>query len=92
MTIIAFTVGRTTNYERGLHMRKVGRTEDYDGGCVFRTIPEAQAFIDQHGYPYSVYQLVLQSDADVDWAREAELGYGLLLVDTPITALCRPQT
>ena len=96
----AWTVGNTNSYDRALAeaasggdpVRKVGRndpdlTEPYGGGCVFRTPEAAQAFIDAHGHPYSVYGLKLPNGwgQDVDEAREAEEGFCSLLNAAVIT-------
>lgn len=47
--ITAFTIGHTKSYNQGLlenpHLTKIGKTEDYDGGWVWKTVEEAQAFI-----------------------------------------------
>lgn len=95
MRVIAFTIGNTESYERGLQeaqqtrkpLLKIGRTDDYDGGAVFRTPDDAQAFINRHNYPYSVYQLTLGSEGEIDWSHETELGYGFLLVSSPISKI-----
>lgn len=90
----AWTVGNKVSYDtalaeremQGQPVRKVGRTEDYEGGCVFRNKEAAQAFIDANDFPYDVYGLILPGPWDevVDSSKEAEVGYSLLLKDAII--------
>lgn len=74
----AFTVGNTQSYERAFNTQervlKLGPcpTDDppYDGGAAFKTREEAQAFIDRHGHPYTVYGLILPNGWDSDVSKE----------------------
>lgn len=48
--IVAFTIGDTLSYDQALnddpeHCIKIGAWKDYEGGWIWRTAEEAQAFI-----------------------------------------------
>jgi len=48
--IVAFTIGHTESYNKALaedpdHCFKLGETEDYQGGWIWKTAKEAAAFI-----------------------------------------------
>lgn len=47
--IIAFTIGHTRSYDQGLlenpQLTKLGKTEDYNGGWVWKNVEEAWSFI-----------------------------------------------
>ena len=67
----AFTIGNYKSYDRTLAEyqadpslptpAKLGRQDDYEGGWVWATQEEAQAFIDSHdlAFPAKVYGLLL---------------------------------
>lgn len=76
-----YTLGRTTNYNKYLRenpeAEKLGRTDDYPGGSVWRTQEEAQTYVD--GLPnapcpewsaadFSVYGV--EADWEVDTYQE----------------------
>lgn len=105
-TNIAYTIGCTKSYNEGFQtdpdMKKIGRSENYEGGCVWRTKEEAQAFIwsdeflkidwgdGKPRYPenFSVYGLILSSwEEDVDSIRRDDNKYHLLLNDSKLFKL-----
>ena len=95
--IDAYTVGETAAYFQkrehkaaaGLPFVKIGRSEDYPGGAVFRDRESAQQFIDANHYPYSVWGLTLPHgwEQDVDETAEADEGFCRLLHDAELVPL-----
>jgi len=92
---IAYTIGHAESYrvalkKRAIHGKplfKVGRTSEYEGGCVFRNISIAIYGLKTHfkdGYSIFLLQLPKPWDVCVDASTEAKLGYGLLLEDAII--------
>ncbi len=91
---LAFTIGNRSSYDRALTegpVSKLGRSADYEGGWVWRTSEEAQAFIDKQGaalgFLASVYELKLPSGWDKDVSQEPSPDDGVhrLLHDALIT-------
>jgi hypothetical protein len=97
--VTAFTV---ESYDKGLSesnpIHKIGRNnnygtigveEGYEGGAVFRTREEAQAFIDKNKYSYSVYGLILPNkwEIDVDTSKHEEEGFNRLINDAMVVGL-----
>jgi len=90
----AWTVGDSEIYGPALAERaaageplmKLGRTLDYEGGSVWRTLEAAREYLARTGCPYSVYGLSLPGPWDevVDSSREPEVGYGSLLQSAEI--------
>jgi hypothetical protein len=87
MTKQAFTVGRTSQYDKSLvkepNPTKLGRTDDYGGGWIWLESSVAQNFIDSgqiaeqfpdykdHGF--SVYELELPTNREIDVTKEPDL-------------------
>lgn len=88
----AYTIGDMDSYEAALDTSesvwKLGRTEDYGGGWVWRTAPEAQAFISTVTFPARVYGLILPTgwDSDVGPVNPAD-GVHVLLVKAQVIRL-----
>jgi hypothetical protein len=92
---IAYTIGHTVSYERYLkedpNCMKVGRRDDYVGGCVWATQEEAQAFLDaghliidsvvRDTSEFSVYGIHLPTGWDTDVSVETYDGVRALLND-----------
>jgi hypothetical protein len=102
MTEPAYTIGRTSGYDRALvensETLKIGRQPDYQGGWVWQTREEAEAFLSQgkieiSGVPqdhstFSVYGLVLPTSWDTDVSKELdECGVHMLLNDAKVVGL-----
>jgi hypothetical protein len=74
----AFTIGRTTSYDKEIAKHsttKLGRDDTYPGGWVWRTAQEAEQFIenelktlvpDWKPKDFSVYELELSTGWEVD--------------------------
>jgi len=81
-----FTIGKTEYYERYFREqdcpRKLGKTNDYEGGSVWKTREEAQKFCPEG---YSVYGV------EADWGKDTEPNengdYHNLLVTSPLVRL-----
>jgi len=62
-----YTIGRTAAYEKNFIdlpiVEKLGRTDDYPGGCVWKTREEAEKYCQGD---YSVYGV------DADWEKDTE--------------------
>jgi len=88
-----FTLGNHESYEKALDemeakgkpLLKVGRTDDYLGGCVFKTIEDAKKYAKESGYDYVPYRLKLPNgwEQDVDDSLE-KAEYFCLLNDAEI--------
>jgi len=92
--IDAYTIGCAESYSQGLcqekTLRKLGRTDNYDGGAVFRSKESAQKFIDDNNYKwYAVFGLTLPNgwETDVDESKEKEEGFCRLLNNAKIVSL-----
>ncbi len=72
-----YTFGRTSAYEKALRdnskIEKCGKTKDHDGGTVWKTLEQAQAFVDSlpnkhcpewYAKDFSVYGV------DADWNKD----------------------
>lgn len=92
----AFTLGNPDSYEKALDEKKakgeplfkIGRTNDYLGGIVFKTQEEAVKYAKDHGYSYIPYKLTLPNgwEQDVDDSLE-KADYFCLLTDAEITRI-----
>ena len=91
-----YTLGNPKSYEHGLleaemekePLLKLGRTQGYPGGCVFKTIKSAEKFNNDNNFKYKVYGLKLSNSwNDIDFSKEKEVGYGFLLTDSEIIRL-----
>ena len=94
MTPTAFTIGNHHSYDsalrRGDSPRKLGVRKDYEGGWVWRTEAEAQAFIDstELSFPAKVYGLLLPSGWSEDVSvKPGEDGVHRLLNDAQLVSL-----
>ena len=71
-----YCIGITVNYERYIDEQnpcmKKGKTDDYEGGSVWETQVDAQAYADYCCPPnvFSVYQV------DADWEKDTEVVFG----------------
>lgn len=65
-----YTIGHKVSYDKGIKelgykFRKVGKTEGYKGGIVFKTYEDAATFLDYNEiYDYDVYGLLADWDND----------------------------
>lgn len=99
MTTIGFTVGRAANYDAWLRdspaPAKCGAYEGYDGGWIWRTAAQAQAFLASEPFArafdlppseFSIYRLELLSGwaFDVSASPHPSDGVHRLLNDAPI--------
>ena len=89
----AFTLGNPATYEVAIDkdpdLKKLGKNEDYDGGCVFRTKEDAANSSLAKEYGYHVYGLILPNgwNQDVDSSKEAEEGFSRLVNDARIVRI-----
>lgn len=90
-----YTIGHTENYERAFkeeeHVEKLGRGEIwngyYQGGSVFKTFDEANAYIRQNNLPYSVYGVLADWDKDTAISDTENAPYRDLLKTSPLVRL-----
>lgn len=96
---IAYTVGHTSSYDQGLQeepeLKKTGRSEEYEGGWIWKTSEEARAFLstelfrkvmpNRNPTEFSVYSLALPNGWDTD-AMPGYDGVHLLLHNAKIIA------
>jgi len=93
---VAFTLGNPNSYEVAIDkhpdITKLGRTGDYDGGCVFRTAKDAADSSLAEKYGYRVYGLILPNgwNQDVDISKEAEERFCRLINDARIVRIQGP--
>lgn len=92
-----YTIGHYVSYMKGFEdagdgaLYKLGRTEDYEGGCAFRTADDARRAIEELEQEdfYAVFGL------DADWETETEPSaahwWHDLLVDAPILPLVETE-
>jgi len=91
---VAYTIGNKTSYDQALdgtdYVMKVGACEGYEGGWVWKTQVQAQAFIATHEleFPAKVYGLLLPGG----WAayvspEPADDGVHRLLNDAQVVGL-----
>ena len=65
-----YTIGHTEAYRNnmkkfGVKFQKMGKTEDYTGGAVWRTEDDAQNYLDRHNMKdYSVWAV------EADWVKD----------------------
>lgn len=100
---IAYTIGNFKNYDEALAtneiVTKLGRQEDYCGGCIWKTKEEAQAFIiadkimidgtKRDNKKFAVYELSLSGNWNSDVSQDVdEDGVHMLLVDAVIVKKC----
>ena len=89
---MTYTIGHTKSYLQYFeeqpypHPMKLGkRADDYEGGSIWKTESEAQAFLDKNGMSdYSVFGV------EADWETDTELGEDgvhCLLKDAPLVIL-----
>lgn len=91
--MIVYTLGNPDSYEKALDemeakgqsLFKIGRTNDYLGGCVFKTAKEAAFYAEENECSYIPYKLKLPNgwEQDVDDSLE-KADYYCLLVDAEI--------
>lgn len=70
----AFTIGYKSSYDESLEkdkiVTKVGKSDDYDGGCCVKTFEEAKEFAIKYGKEgnkvYDVYGLIFDIDAIIE--------------------------
>lgn len=96
MVQIVYTLGNPKGYDPDLAearrkrepIFKLGRTEDYSGGIVFKTPEEARAYSSEHELGYEPYGLMLPNgwNTDVDSSRTQE-DYDCLLNNAEIITL-----
>jgi hypothetical protein len=83
---VIYTTGFTESYEEALNrlpeVTKLGRTESYPGGSVWKTEAEARSMLPEG---YSIYGVLADWDKDV--APDGGHGEGSLLFDRPIVRL-----
>lgn len=97
---VGYTIGNKEKYDQWLiecerrkdTMMKMGRTEDYPGGTVWRTIDEAYAYLEENAerleYTPEIYGISLIYGWENDVSSEPnEDGFHYLLVDRPIFRL-----
>ena len=105
MSPAAYTIGNSVAYDahlaKGEPVHKLGRCEGYDGGWVWRTREEAQAFIDApdsvlYSYPdfqgmkFKVYGLKLTGTWETDVTPEVGSdGIHHLIVDAELFKTAR---
>lgn len=90
---MVYTVGPARTYKAKLevwgNLSKVGRTENYKGGCAFQTIEAAQRFIQekmpQEPSKYAVFGLEANWETDTEPSEDDWWNY--LLVNRPIFLL-----
>jgi len=89
-----YTIGHTQTYEESFQSgspNKVGRRDDYDGGCIVKTREEAQSECPDD---YSVYGVDADWDEHTYWCERLSLatgGYRALLADRPLIKLKEPS-
>lgn len=100
LNCIAYTIGNKENYDRWLKecekrkdiLMKMGKTEKYEGGTVWRTLNQVYAYLErnQNKFEYTpeIYGVSLLLGWDNDVSSEPnEDGFYYLLVDRPIFRL-----
>ena len=99
--IVAYTIGNTKSYDEALvsdpyHCQKIGKKHDYDGGWIWKTAEEAEAFIHSEEFlkidwgdgkartpnKFSVYKVMLVHGWDDVSPIPGEDGIYNLLVDS----------
>jgi len=94
-----YTIGHTELYEQSFEgkkltsepLMKLGKTDNYngqpyEGGCCFRTVEDAQAYIKRHGYDrYSVYGILADWDKDTEYVEGRE--YNSLLINAQLVRI-----
>jgi hypothetical protein len=92
--ILVYTIGHTENYNKALLenavVNKLGKTDDYEGGIIFREYEQAEQYIQEQDYQdlYSVYGVYISSEKDVKWNKD---GTGDLLVTSRIVPVRDPE-
>lgn len=94
----AWTIGHEKNYDIAIAnahpndpIRKLGRNDPsepgYEGGAVFHSPQDAQAYIDNNHLPWAVYELALPNGwpLDVDASNEHIEGFARLINNATIT-------
>lgn len=94
---IAYTMGNKSNYDKSLNtepvVTKIGRTDDYSGGCCWPTYNEAAEWIEKHSkdIPYTpeIYVISLPNCWQEDTSRDTyeDEGFHSLLTDAPVSFL-----
>ena len=74
--MVAYTIGNVRSYDKDLvekeNLYKVGRSEDYPGGWVWKTIEEVQQFIKKTvlNFQVGIYEIELPNDWATDVSQE----------------------
>lgn len=85
-----YTIGNTKNYNTYLkeipNLKKKGRDRDYQGGSVFKTLEDAENYLDdlELNNEYSVYGVEADWDKDTDTSLDGSTRYRDLLIDSKI--------
>lgn len=67
ISLVAYTLGSEKAYDEALlnpPAFKIGKSEDYTGGWVWKTLEEAHGYRKVHQLPYAIYKIRLKSDWD----------------------------